>query len=78
MISLTETDLVVYCEREGVPFTVFDGWESILATTKDVLSVFRSFQDVPFCPNERSVTLKRTTALINHFHIVPPLTSILT
>lgn len=30
-------DLITYCEREGVPFTVFEDWQSILATTKDIL-----------------------------------------
>lgn len=29
-------DLVTYCKREGVPFTVFEDWESILKTTKDI------------------------------------------
>ena len=29
-------DLVTYCEREGVPFTVFEDWRSILNTTKDI------------------------------------------
>ncbi|KAL8650711.1 MAG: hypothetical protein Q9210_003667 [Variospora velana] len=38
-----ETDLlfakkghVTYCEREGIPFTVFENWQSILGTTKDI------------------------------------------
>jgi len=31
-------DLVTYCEREGIPFTVFEDWSSILATTKDIHS----------------------------------------
>ncbi|OJJ40462.1 hypothetical protein ASPWEDRAFT_166529 [Aspergillus wentii DTO 134E9] len=31
-------DLVTFCEREGRPFTVFEDWSSILATTKDILS----------------------------------------
>ncbi|GIJ81803.1 hypothetical protein Asppvi_000306 [Aspergillus pseudoviridinutans] len=31
-------DLVTYCEREGMPFTTFESWETILATTKDILS----------------------------------------
>ncbi|OJJ49323.1 hypothetical protein ASPZODRAFT_140231 [Penicilliopsis zonata CBS 506.65] len=31
-------DLVTYCEREGMPFTLFETWESILATTKDIES----------------------------------------
>ncbi|KAE8148308.1 hypothetical protein BDV25DRAFT_131356 [Aspergillus avenaceus] len=31
-------DLVTYCERQGIPFTVFEDWYSILATTQDLLS----------------------------------------
>ncbi|KAL1984088.1 hypothetical protein VTN96DRAFT_9588 [Rasamsonia emersonii] len=31
-------DLVTYCEREKVPFTVFEDWSTILATTKDIYS----------------------------------------
>lgn len=31
-------DLVTYCEREGMPFTTFESWETILDTTKDILS----------------------------------------
>ncbi|PYI30186.1 hypothetical protein BP00DRAFT_487578 [Aspergillus indologenus CBS 114.80] len=31
-------DLVTFCERQGVPFTLFESWESILATTKDILA----------------------------------------
>ncbi|KAI9803346.1 MAG: hypothetical protein M1833_000863 [Piccolia ochrophora] len=30
-------DLVEYCERESVPFTVFEDWRSIHATTKDII-----------------------------------------
>ncbi|KAI4116897.1 MAG: hypothetical protein LQ345_002757 [Seirophora villosa] len=29
-------DLITYCEREGIPFTVFENWQSILGTTKDI------------------------------------------
>ncbi|MCJ1391343.1 hypothetical protein MMC18_004206 [Xylographa bjoerkii] len=29
-------DLVTYCEREGVPFTVFGDWSEILETTKRI------------------------------------------
>jgi hypothetical protein len=32
------SDLVTYCEREGMPFTTFESWETILDTTKDILS----------------------------------------
>lgn len=29
-------DLVNYCEREGIPFTEFDDWDTILQETKDI------------------------------------------
>ena len=29
-------DLVTYCEREGVPFTLFEDWTTILEKTKDI------------------------------------------
>ena len=29
-------DLITYCEREGIPFTVFESYESILQKTKDI------------------------------------------
>lgn len=29
-------DLVTYCEREGIPFTTFETWESILEETKEI------------------------------------------
>lgn len=39
MLTMSDdTDLVTYCEREGVPFTLFEDWSSILATTKDIYS----------------------------------------
>ncbi|KAA8644567.1 putative Phosphoserine phosphatase [Aspergillus tanneri] len=31
-------DLVTICKRQGRPFTVFEDWRSILATSKDILS----------------------------------------
>ncbi|MCJ1453136.1 hypothetical protein MMC28_003481 [Mycoblastus sanguinarius] len=36
LFAKKDHDLVVYCEREGVPFTVFENWESILETTKAI------------------------------------------
>ena len=33
---LISLDLVTYCERQGMPFTVFEDWQSILATTKAI------------------------------------------
>ncbi|KAK5947517.1 hypothetical protein PMZ80_001668 [Knufia obscura] len=31
-------DLIVYCEREGIPFTTFEDWDSILEETKKIWS----------------------------------------
>lgn len=31
-------DLIVYCEREGIPFTTFEDWSTILAETKEIYS----------------------------------------
>ncbi|KAI4259081.1 MAG: hypothetical protein L6R42_004756 [Xanthoria sp. 1 TBL-2021] len=39
-------DLITYCEREGIPFTVFEDWQSILATTKDILEGRKSIKSV--------------------------------
>ena len=29
-------DLVTYCEREGVPFTVFEDWRDILGKMREI------------------------------------------
>ncbi len=34
--DVVNIDLVTYCEREGVPFTVFEDWGSILETTRKI------------------------------------------
>lgn len=39
-------DLIVYCEREGIPFTTFDDWSSILAETKEIWSGEKSIRNV--------------------------------
>ncbi|GKZ32532.1 hypothetical protein AbraIFM66950_002013 [Aspergillus brasiliensis] len=39
-------DLVTFCEREKIPFTLFESWESILATTKAILSGKISVKEV--------------------------------
>ena len=39
-------DLVVYCEREGIPFTVFEDWTSILETTKEIFEGKTTVQEV--------------------------------
>merc|ERR1711974_124386 len=38
-------DLITYCARENVPFTVFEDWSSILATVKQIVAGERSVQD---------------------------------
>lgn len=39
-------DLVTYCVREKVPFTIFEDWSSILASVKDIVSGKKSVADV--------------------------------
>lgn len=39
-------DLITYCEREGIPFTTFEDWSSILQETKDIYEGRRSLQNV--------------------------------
>ncbi|KAL8815627.1 MAG: hypothetical protein Q9223_005255 [Gallowayella weberi] len=39
-------DLVTYCEREGIPFTVFEDWQSIFVTTRDILEGRKSVKRV--------------------------------
>ncbi|CAL5874572.1 uncharacterized protein PFLUO_LOCUS8868 [Penicillium psychrofluorescens] len=39
-------DLVVYCERRGMPYTTFENWSTILSTTKDILAGKVSAQEV--------------------------------
>ena len=29
-------DLITFCERDGFPFTTFEDWSSIMATTKEL------------------------------------------
>lgn len=37
-VSLTLPDLIKYCVRENVPFTVFEDWSSILEKVKEITS----------------------------------------
>ena len=39
-------DLIVYCEREGIPFTTFEDWESILDETKKIWSGEKTVRNV--------------------------------
>jgi len=35
-VLILPLDLVSYCARENVPFTIFEDWSSILATVKKI------------------------------------------
>lgn len=39
-------DLITYCEREGIPFTTFEDWQSILDETKKIWSGETSVKNV--------------------------------
>jgi len=39
-------DLVTYCEREGIPFTTFTDWSTILKETKDIVEGRKSVRRV--------------------------------
>lgn len=39
-------DLIVYCEREGIPFTTFEDWSTILDETKKIWSGEKSVRKV--------------------------------
>ena len=30
------SDLITFCERENIPFTIFEDWSTILSTTRDI------------------------------------------
>lgn len=39
-------DLIVYCEREGIPFTTFQDWSSILQETKEIWAGEKSVRKI--------------------------------
>ena len=52
-------DLVTYCEREGIPFTEFSDWSSILKETQDIFEGKRSVMKVA----EEGLQRHRTNSL---------------
>lgn len=40
------TDLVTYCVREKMPFTLFDDWTQIITTVKDIVAGTTTVQKV--------------------------------
>jgi len=39
LLKFGSTDLVTYCVKEEIPFTVFESWQTIFNKTKDILYV---------------------------------------
>ena len=54
-------DLVTYCEREDIPFTVFEDWSTILQTTKDLYAGKASTKQVADAPNTEDTTAEKKT-----------------
>lgn len=52
-------DLITYCEREGIPFTIFESWATILEETKDIYEGTKSVRNVA----EEGLLLHRTNSL---------------
>jgi hypothetical protein len=44
-IRLTLQDLVSYCAKENVPFTIFEDWSSILETVKNITAGEKTVHD---------------------------------
>ncbi|KAL8867605.1 MAG: hypothetical protein Q9174_005553, partial [Haloplaca sp. 1 TL-2023] len=55
-------DLVTYCEREGIPFALFEDWQSILATTKEIFEGKKSLKKVAEEGAEEARQNKETVA----------------
>lgn len=44
--SNKKIDLVTYCVKQNVPFTIFETWDSILADVKKIVSGKKTVQQV--------------------------------
>jgi hypothetical protein len=45
LLTSIRTDLITYCARENVPFTVFEDWSSILAIVKQIVAGERTVDE---------------------------------
>ena len=66
LFAMEGRDLVIYCEREGIPFTTFKNWESILQETKDIYEGKKSVKNVAAEGLQRA----RTNSLTQNGHPV--------
>lgn len=57
-------DLITYCEREGIPFTTFDDWQSILEETKAIFEGRNTVKNVAAEGLQRA----RTNSLTQNGH----------
>lgn len=53
-------DLVSYCEREGVPHTIFEDWKSIMATTQAIFNGETTVKEVAAASEEKAKQRKVT------------------
>ncbi|KAK4938810.1 hypothetical protein LTR10_020817 [Elasticomyces elasticus] len=60
-------DLITYCEREGIPFTEFESWETILNETKDIYEGEVTVKKVA----EEGLKRHRTNSLEQNGHMRP-------
>lgn len=60
-------DLITYCEREGIPFTEFESWETILRETKEIYEGEVTVKKVA----EEGLKRHRTNSLEQNGHLRP-------
>ena len=60
-------DLVTYCENEGIPFTTFSSWESILEETKEIYSGEKTVRKLA----EEGLKRHRTNSLEQNGNVRP-------
>ncbi|KAI1610854.1 HAD-like domain-containing protein [Exophiala viscosa] len=60
-------DLITYCENEGIPFTEFESWETILNETKDIYEGEVTVKKVA----EEGLMRHRTNSLEQNGHMRP-------
>jgi len=60
-------DLITYCENEGIPFTEFESWETILNETKEIYAGEVTVKKVA----EEGLKRHRTNSLEQNGHMRP-------
>jgi len=60
-------DLVTYCEREGIPFTEFEDWDTILQETEAIYEGRKTVKKVA----EEGLKRHRTNSIEHNRHVRP-------